>query len=221
MKKEDFIPYERPILKDEELRINSELFLNNMSSRRSVRTFSPNTIPKKVIENIIKTASLAPSGANKQPWTYAVISDPLLKKEIRIAAEQEEEINYNGRMSEEWLEDLKPFGTNASKPFLEIAPYLIVVFKKSYDITADGKAKNYYVNESVGLSAGFLIAAIHQAGLSCLTHTPSPLNFLEKILKRPANEKAVLLIPVGFAAEDAKVPNISKKPLKDISVWFE
>jgi len=215
-----FIPYSRPILSEAALLENAQSFYQQMDSRRTVRHFSDRSVPKEVIESIIKTASTAPSGAHKQPWTFAVISSPEMKKKIRQAAEEEEQKNYNGRMSEEWLRDLAPLGTDADKPFLEVAPYLIVVFKKAYDIHPEGKRKNYYVNESVGLAAGFLLAAIHQAGLCSLTHTPSPMNFLEKILERPKNERAVLLIPVGYPATDAQVPDIHRKPLEKVSVWY-
>ncbi len=221
MENKPFIPYSRPILPEEELLKNAADFYSQMDTRRTIRDFSDKPVPKEVIENIIRTASSAPSGAHKQPWTFAVISSPEMKHKIRIAAEQEEQKNYAGRMSEEWLRDLAPLGTDASKPFLDIAPYLIVVFKKAYDIHPDGKHKNYYVNESVGLAAGFLLAAIHQAGLCSLTHTPSPMNFLEKILERPSNERAVLLIPVGYPAADTKVPDLGRKPLEEVSVWFE
>lgn len=215
-----FIPHSRPILEDEELIQNAEKFYQEMDTRRTIRHFSNKPVPKQVIETIIKTASTAPSGAHKQPWTFAVIESPEMKKKLRIAAEKEEQENYHGRMSEEWLRDLAPLGTDEFKPFLEEAPYLIVVFKKSYDMHPEGKRKNYYVNESVGLAAGFLLAAIHQAGLCSLTHTPSPMNFLEKILERPKNERAVLLIPVGYPAGNAEVPDIHRKPLDQVSAWY-
>ncbi len=215
-----YLPYSRPLLTAKELIDKSNLFYQQMASRRTIRHFSDKAIPKEVIENIIKTASSAPSGAHKQPWTFAVISSPEMKRKIRLAAEAEEVKNYSGRMSEEWLRDLAPFGTDAAKPFLEIAPYLIVVFKKAYELHPDGKRKNYYVNESVGLAAGFLLSAIHQAGLCSLTHTPSPMNFLEKILERPANERAMLLIPVGYPAAEAEVPNLQRKALEAVSCWY-
>ncbi len=191
-----------------------------IDQRRSVREFSDRPVAKEVIEQIILTASSAPSGAHKQPWTFVVVSNPEIKSKIRAAAEEEEHENYNGRMSEEWLEDLKIFGTDEHKPFLEIAPWIIVVFKKAYDLEDGVKKKNYYVNESVGLACGFLLAAIHNAGLASLTHTPSPLNFLQKILERPENERPFLLIPVGYPAADAKVPEIGRKGLGDMSVWM-
>ncbi len=167
------------------------------------------------------TASTAPSGAHKQPWTFCAVSDPVIKSAIRGAAEKEEFENYNGRMSDEWLEDLLPFATDWKKPFLEIAPWLIIVFKKAYDINLHGqKKKNYYVNESVGLACGVLLTAIHHAGLVSLTHTPSPMNFLQDILNRPENERAFLLIPVGFPAEGATVPDLSRKPETEIIQWY-
>ena len=174
-----------------------------------------------MIESIIRTASSAPSGAHKQPWTFCAVSSQKVKSKIREAAEKEEYENYHGRMSEDWLEDLSIFGTDWNKPFLEIAPWLIVIFKKAYDINPDGtKAKNYYVNESVGIAAGFLISAIHNAGLVTLTHTPSPMNFLQKVLDRPENERAFLLLPVGYPTEDAKVPVLKRKDLADMSVFY-
>ncbi len=217
----DFIPYEALQLTEAEMLEKSEAFYQLMDKRRSLRFFSDKAVPKAVIENIIRAASTAPSGAHKQPWSFCVIENKELKQEIRKAAEKEEYENYNGRMSEEWLEDLKPFATNWEKAFLEIAPYLIIVFKKPYEVDAEGnKEKNYYVNESVGLAAGFLLAAIHQAGLVALTHTPSPMNFLQAILERPANERAFLLIPVGYPAEQAEVPNLQRKELLEVMQWY-
>ena len=195
---------------------NSRSFLENIIQRRTVRDFSDKPVPIEIIENAIKSASSAPSGANKQPWHFVIVKDPVLKKEIRIAAEKEEKEFYEHRASDDWLEDLNQFGTDWHKPFLEIAPYLIVVFKQSYDLGKSGKRKNYYVNESVGIASGFLLTALHNAGLATLTHTPSPMGFLEKILKRPKNEKAVLLIPVGYPAENAKVPDLKKKSFQEV-----
>ncbi len=191
-----------------------------MERRRSLRFFSDRPVPKEIIENIIKTASTAPSGAHKQPWTFCVVGDPALKAKIKAAAEEEERESYGGRMSEEWLRDLAPLGTDWQKPFLEIAPWLIVVFKKAYEMEGGERRKCYYVNESVGIAAGFLLAAIHHAGLVSLTHTPSPMNFLQKILDRPDNERPFLLIPVGYPAEGATVPDLQRKPLEQVSVWF-
>ena len=217
-----FKKYENPKLAPHEVLERSQSFYEFIDKRRSLRFFSDKPIPKKVIENIVMTASSAPSGAHKQPWTFCVVSDPKVKAKIREAAEKEEYISYNGRMSDEWLEDLKPFGTDWKKPFLETAPYLIIIFKKAYDLDDNGeKSKNYYVNESVGIAAGFLISAIHHAGLVTLTHTPSPMNFLQKLLERPSNERPYLLLPVGYPTDDAVVPVLERKPLEEVSVWFE
>jgi len=194
----------------------SRSFLENIIQRRTVRDFSDKPVPIEIIQNAIKSASSAPSGANKQPWHFVIVKDPVVKKDIRIAAEKEEKEFYEHRAPDYWLEDLNQFGTDWHKPFLEIAPYLIVVFKQSYDLGKRGKQKNYYVNESVGIASGFLLTALHNAGLATLTHTPSPMGFLEKILKRPKNEKAVLLIPVGYPAENAKVPDLKKKSFQEV-----
>ncbi len=219
-KEEDFISYEGLNYSEERSLEKSREFLDLMGKRRSLRMFSDRAVPKEVIENIILTASSAPSGANKQPWTFCAVSNASFKAQIREAAEKEEHINYNGRMSESWLEDLKKFGTDEHKPFLEIAPWLIIVFKKTYDLVNDKKENNYYVNESVGLATGFLLTAIHNAGLVSLTHTPSPMNFLQKLLRRPENERAFLLIPVGYPAENATIPNIKRKKLNEVVVWY-
>ncbi|MFD1315618.1 nitroreductase family protein [Namhaeicola litoreus] len=192
-----------------------------MDKRRSIRSFSDKPVDKKIIENIIKTASTAPSGAHKQPWTFCAISDPGIKTKIRIAAEAEEKESYERRMSETWLNDLKPMGTNMYKPFLEIAPWLIVVFKRVYELGKDRDTKsNYYVSESVGIACGMLITAIHQAGLVTLTHTPSPMQFLHTILERPENERPFLLLPVGYPASPCYVPNLKRKELKDVAVFY-
>ncbi|MBN8650311.1 MAG: nitroreductase family protein [Cytophagales bacterium] len=199
----------------------SKTYYEKLDTRRSVRNFSSKPVPLSVIKNLIRTASTAPSGAHKQPWTFCVVKNKELKKEIRLAAEKEERESYDNRMSEEWLDAIKPLQTNWEKPFLETAPYLIIVFKKSYDLLPDGsKRNNYYVSESVGLACGFLLTAIHQAGLVALTHTPSPMNFLTTLLERPLNEKPFLLIPVGFAHSDAWVPKLKRKPLAEIMVEY-
>lgn len=196
-------------------------FRSYYEKRRSIRTFSEQTVPQQIIEDLLMTASSAPSGANKQPWTFCAIADPKLKQQIRQAAEQEEYRNYHGRMSPSWLADLEPFGTDWQKPFLETAPWLIAVFKKPYDLDAAGqKHKNYYVNESVGLACGFLLTAIHHAGLVTLTHTPSPMQFLETILERPPNERAFLLLPVGYPAENVSVPVIAKKTAHEVIHYY-
>ena len=202
----------------QEMLERSKSFLSEISSRRTVREFSNKIFPIEIIENCIKSAGTAPSGANKQPWSFTIIEDKKVKAKIRIAAEKEEKEFYGRRATKEWLEDLNQFGTNWEKPFLETAPYLIIVFKQIYDVNETGsQRKNYYVNESVGIASGFLLAALHNAGLATLTHTPSPMNFLGQILNRPENEKAYLLIPVGYPSEKAKVPNIKKKPFSEIS----
>jgi nitroreductase len=218
----NFIPFVSARLEEEEMIERSRSFYDFMNRRRSLRMFSDKPVPKEIIENVIKTASTAPSGAHKQPWTFCAISDPVIKSQIRKEAEKEEFESYNGRMSAEWLKDLEPFATDWQKPFLEAAPWLMVIFKKAYDIDRKGeKHKCYYVNESVGIAAGFLLAAIHYAGLVSLTHTPSPMNFLQKILNRPENERPFLLIPVGYPVEDAVVPDLRRKSLKEISVFYE
>jgi nitroreductase len=217
-----FINYDRDVYPPSKMIELSREFLRWMNERRTVRDFSDREVPKEVIENILLAASTAPSGAHKQPWTFCVVSNPEIKSMIRIEAEKEEQESYSSRMSDEWINDLRPLQTDWQKPFLEIAPYLIIVFKKAYDITPDGKKKNnYYVNESVGIACGFLLAAIHKAGLVALTHTPSPMNFLSKILGRPENERPYLLIPVGYPTEETFVPKLQRKPLEDISVWYE
>ena len=218
-KENNFIPYKRTEFSSKDLVKNSEKYYKEINKRRSVRDFSDKKIPKEVIENIIKTAGTAPSGAHKQPWKFCVISDKKLKSKIRKLAEKEEYENYHGRMSESWKKDLKAMGTTHIKKFLEIAPYLIVVFKKVYDLDEEEKTQNYYVNESVGIAVGFLITAIHQAGLVTLTHTPSPMKFLQKVLGRPKNEKAYLLLPVGYPSKDCKVPDLKRKSLEKISHW--
>ena len=193
----------------------STQFMNVMATRRSVRGFSNEDIPDIVLENIIRTAMSAPSGANKEPWQFSVVKDKTVKKKIRKAAEAEEKIFYKERATEEWLKDLNKFETDWRKPFLEKAPALIVIFRQSYDNRGGLKRKNYYVGESVGIASGFLITAIHNAGLVSLTHTPSPMGFLEKILERPTNEKAFLLIPVGYPEPNTQVPMLKKRRYKD------
>lgn len=203
---------------EEEMRERSKSFLDELSTRRTVRDFSNKPVSLEIIENCIKAAATAPSGANKQPWQFIIVSDSKVKRKIREAAEVEEKEFYNHRATKQWLEDLNQFGTDWHKPFLETAPYLIVVFRQIYDIKDDGRQrKNYYVNESVGIASGFLLAAFHNAGLVTLTHTPSPMNFLGKILGRPENERAFLLIPVGYPDDEAEVPEITKKSFTDIS----
>jgi iodotyrosine deiodinase len=218
----EYEAYSKETYTESETLERSKVFFNWLDKRRTVREFSDKPIQKEVIENILCSASTAPSGAHKQPWTFCVVSNPDVKKKIREAAEKEEYDSYQSRMSDEWLEDLKPLGTDWHKPFLEIAPYLIIVFKKAYDMDENGNKKNnYYVNESVGLACGFLLTAIHDAGLVALTHTPSPMNFLTKLLERPENERPFLLIPLGSPIEETYVPKIERKSLKDIAVFYE
>jgi nitroreductase len=216
------IPYYLESFSDEEMIKRSKSFYKWLDKRRSVREFSNKPVPKEVMENIIRSASTAPSGANKQPWTFCAISNPALKTQIRKAAEIEEEENYKNRMSERWKKDLEPLATDMNKPFLEIAPWLIAVFKKVYEYGDDGeKYNNYYVNESIGIACGMLISAIHNAGLATLTHTPSPMNFLAKLLNRPDNERPFLLLPVGFPESPAYVPNIKRKKMAEMTVFYE
>ena len=191
---------------------HSNELMREILKRRSIRDFSSEEIPDMVIKNVLKTAMAAPSGANKQPWKFVVVKDENIKRKIRIAAEEEEKKFYEERATEDWLKDLNKFGTDWNKPFLEVAPALIIVFRQSYDNSERGKRKNYYVNESVGIACGFMLMALQNAGLVSLTHTPSPMGFLERILERPKNEKAYLLIPIGFPAKNAEVPILNKKP---------
>ena len=202
------------ISQDDMARASSN-FLSLMRFRRSVRQFSDQDIPIEVMKNIVSAAAAAPSGANKEPWYFSIVSNPIVKHEIRIGAENEEKAFYTQKAPASWLEDLNKFGTDWHKEFLEVAPYLIIVFKQIYDLHNGEKYKNYYVNESVGIACGILLTAIHRAGLVALTHTPSPMGFLEKICNRPPNERAFLLIPVGYPAVNAKVPKLQKKQFSD------
>ena len=213
------IPYDYLRLPyDEQLRRARE-FLGLCSRRRTVRQFSSEPVSVELLETLIRTAGTAPSGANKQPWRFIIVTDKKLKRKIRLAAEREEKQNYERRMSKEWLDDLTVLGTDWHKEFLEVAPALIAVFSVEYEKEGGLIRKNYYVKESVGLAVGFLIAAIHNAGLVSLTHTPSPMHFLQEILNRPSNERPFVLIPVGYPAENVKVPDIKRKQLEQISVW--
>lgn len=212
-----FISYERETYEIATVEKRSKEFYEWLNTRRTVRDFSDKPIPQEIIESLILAASTAPSGANKQPWTFCAVQDPELKKQIRIAAEKEEFDGYHGRMSETWLTDLRPLQTDWHKDFLEIAPWLIIVFAQSTGLT---KEKHYYVQESVGLACGFLLAAIHHAGLVALTHTPSPMNFLKKILNRPDNERPFLLIPIGYPATETLIPDIRRKMLEEVSIFY-
>lgn len=203
-------------LSESDMIFRSQSFYSDIVKRRTVRDFSSKEVPFEIIKNAVKSASSAPSGANKQPWHFVIVKDPKVKIKIRDAAEEEEKKFYGHRAPEEWLKDLNQFGTNWEKSFIETAPYLVVVFKINYDLDGEKRTKNYYVNESVGIASGFLLAALHQSGLATLTHTPSPMGFLEKILERPKNERAVLLIPVGYPAKDSRVPILKKKDMNSI-----
>lgn len=202
---------------EEEQRRRAREFLTEIRKRRTVREFSDRPVPRDVLEDCIAAAATAPSGAHKQPWTFVLVTDPDLKSKIREAAEKEERAFYGGRAPERWLKDLEPFGTDAHKPYLEIAPALIVVFAQKHG-PPETDERHYYVQESVGIAVGFLLAALHHAGLATLTHTPSPMGFLGEVLERPANERAFVLIPVGYPAEHAQVPDIIRKPLSEVLV---
>lgn len=215
-----FVPYTKTTYSESEMIQRSQEHFEYLNKRRTVRDFSSKPIPEEVIENIIMAASTAPSGAHKQPWVFCVVTNPVLKSLIRKAAEEEEYESYHGRMSEEWLEDLSYLGTDWNKPFLETAPALIVVFRKPYDVVDGKKRQNYYVSESVGLACGLLLEAIHYCGLVALTHTPSPMNFLSKLLDRPENEKPFLLIPIGYPAENTLVPDLQRKSREEVMLRF-
>lgn len=213
------VPLEFERLPEDEMRRRAAANLERMRRRRSVRAFSPEPVPWAVVEAAVAAAGTAPSGANMQPWTFVAVTDPVLKRRIRAAAEEEERRNYDGRMSDEWLLALEPLGTDAEKPHLEDAPVVIVVFEQAYGLRADGtRIKHYYVRESVGIAVGFLLQALHEAGLATLTHTPSPMGFLRDVLERPDNERAVVVIPIGYPAPGATVPEIAKKPLREYLV---
>lgn len=222
MPRPKFLPYLRQCHGTPEIVAGCREFQQKMQTRRSVRSFSSEDVPRSVIESIIATAASAPSGANRQPWKFVAVADPAIKRAIRVAAEEEERKSYSGRMPKEWREALEPLGTTWEKPFLETAPWLIVVFEERHGHNADGSIrKNYYVKESVGIACGFMIAAIHAAGLATLTHTPSPMGFLSEILGRPENETPYILFPVGYPSSDCVVPDIPKKTLNDVAVFFD
>ena len=205
---------------EDRMRARALGFLEDLSRRRSVRDYSSEPVPLDVLDACIEAASTAPSGAHKQPWTFVVVTDPEVKSKVRAAAEEEERENYSGRMNTEWLEDLSHLGTDEHKPFLEVAPALIVVFRQAWGEEDGEKRQHYYTQESVGIASGMLLAALHHAGLATLTHTPSPMGFLGKVLGRPANEKAFLLIPVGYPAEDCRVPDLGRKSIEEIRVQY-
>ena len=215
------IPFKHHRHPEETMVDRADAFYEMMDMRRSIRFFSDDPVPQHLIERAIQTASTAPSGAHMQPWTFVAISDPAIKREIRVAAEKEEKESYGGRMSEEWLEALAPFGTNWEKPFLETVPWIVVCFAQSYGLNEDeSRRKHYYVQESCGIACGMFISAVHNMGLATLTHTPSPMKFLNEILGRPKNEKPFILFPVGYPASNATVPDIGRKDLQDVSTWF-
>ncbi len=221
MSKGDFAPLNFARKTEAESAAASSAFTAEMTTRRSVRDFSAEPAPDSVIKNAISAAGTAPSGANMQPWHFVAVSDPALKKKIRKAAEHEEREFYQRRASEEWLEALAPLGTDAEKPFLETAPWLIVIFLKKFSYDKDQtRHKNYYTSESVGIATGFMIAALHKAGLATLTHTPSPMGFLNELCGRPDDERPYLILVTGYPAADAKVPDISKKSLDEIATFI-
>lgn len=217
-----FIDYHRETYSAVEMLDKSRTFFEWADTRRSVRDFSDEPVSKEVMENILMTASTAPSGAHKQPWTFCLISNASLKSKLRVLAEEEERKSYEGRMSDEWLEDLAAIGTDWHKEFIDIAPWIVVVMKRAYEIQKDGtKRQNYYVSESVGIAAGFLLLAVHNAGLVALTHTPSPMNFIAKALERPENERPFLLIPVGYPAKTARIPELRRKSKEDVIEYYD
>jgi nitroreductase len=209
-------------LTPEEMTEAAQAFLDHMRRRRTVRDFSDRPVPREVIERCLMAAGTAPNGANRQPWRFVAVSDPAIKRRIRVEAEKEERAFYAGKAPPEWIEALEHLGTDEHKPFLERAPWLVAIFAQSYETRPDGtKVKNYYVTESVGIATGMLITAMHHAGLVTLTHTPSPMKFLNEVLRRPVNERPFLLLVAGYPEEDATVPDIGKKPLDDIAVFLE
>ena len=213
-----FEPLDFETLPEEQMSERAEAFFQQMRRRRTVRHYSDRPVDRAVIERAVAVAGTAPSGAHKQPWHFVAVGDAEIKRRIREEAEIEEKRSYEQRMPQSWLEDLKPMGTTWQKPYLEVCPWLILVFAKQYDLESDGttKRKNYYVQESVGIAVGFLLAALHQAGLATLTHTPSPMGFLSTILQRPPNERAYMLIATGHPEEGCQVPRLRRKPLEEI-----
>jgi len=213
-----FISYEPPRRDPAEMASRAREFYHLMNGRRSVRMFSADPVPRSLIDDLILTASTAPSGAHRQPWRFVVVGDPDTKRAIRLAAEEEERKNYSGgRLPPEWLEALAPLGTEEDKPYLEIAPWLVVLFEERYGANPDGsQRKNFYVKESVGMAAGLFVAAIHNAGLATVTHTPSPMAFLSKVLGRPKNERPFALFPVGYPAGGCVVPDLERKGLDEV-----
>lgn len=202
------------------MQARADAFHAEMDRRRSVRDFSADPVPRHLIERAIQTASTAPSGAHQQPWTFVAVREPDIKRQIRVAAEAEERRSYKGRMSDEWLQALAPIGTDWQKPFLEVVPWIVVLFEQVHGTLPDGSVrKHYYARESVGIAAGLFIAALHHMGLATLTHTPSPMRFLAQILGRPRNERAFVLFPIGYPAADATVPDLERKPLDEVAIF--
>ncbi len=223
MPRADFIPLTtwRELTPDE-MRTRARDFLETMRRRRTVRDFSDRPVPREVLEDCLLAAGTAPNGANRQPWRFVIVGDPEIKAKIREGAEAEERAFYSGKAPPEWIAALEHLGTDEHKPFLVRAPWLIVIFAESYEVQSDGaKLKNYYVTESVGIATGMLITALHHAGLVTLTHTPSPMKFLNKLLGRPDNERPFLILVAGYPEEGAEVPKIEKKPIEDIAIFVE
>lgn len=215
------VSYQRETFELNEATQRAKDYYEWLDTRRTVREISDKPVSKELIEHLIMAGSTAPSGAHKQPWTFCAVSNQEIKKAIREAAEKEEYESYHGRMSERWLKDLQPIGTDWNKPFLEEAPWLVIIFKRVFEMIDGEKSNNYYVNESVGIACGMIISAIHKAGLVTLTHTPSPMNFLTKILNRPENERPYLLLPIGYPKEEVYVPDITRKPLDKVAEFYE
>ena len=216
-----FVRLDQSRLDVSEMRSRATEFRDELAARRSVRMFAPDPVPRDLIELAIETASTAPSGAHKQPWSFVATQDSEIKKQIRAAAEEEERVNYlHNRMNSEWQEALAPIGTDHHKEFLEIAPWVVVLFEQRYELSDDGKRrKNYYVKESCGIAAGMFITALHHMGLATLTHTPTPMAFLSRVLNRPENERPFVLFPIGYPLPGAMVPDLQRKPLSDVAVF--
>lgn len=219
----EFVPYEARRLPAAEMRAKADEFRELMSTRRSIRTFADDPVPRELVEAAIETAGTAPSGAHQQPWTFVLVGDPAIKRQIRLAAEDEERTNYlEGRMPDDWKDEIARLGTSWQKPYLESAPWLVVLFEQRYGLEPDGsRRKHYYAKESVGIAAGLFIAALHNMGLATLTHTPSPMAFLTRLLDRPSNERPFVLFPIGFPQKGSVVPRLERKPIGEILIEFD
>jgi len=219
----DFVPYGPSRLSEDEMRERGTAFYEAMAQRRSIRTFSAEPVPRDLIETAIRTAGTAPSGAHQQPWTFVVVGDPETKSRIRLAAEEEERTNYlEGRMPDDWKDEIARLGTSWQKQYLELAPWIVVLFEQRYGVDSEGeRQKHYYVKESVGIAAGMFIASLHTMGLATLTHTPSPMAFLTRLLARPANERPFILFPIGYPEPDSVVPRLERKPLDEILIEYD